>query len=312
MAYKARKRKVKKNVPEGQAHIHVTYNNTIITITDMDGNTVSWASAGTIGYKGSKKKTPFAAGMAAGGLKPFVCVYSSFLQRAYDEILHDVCIQSLPVIFCLDRAGLVGEDGATHQGVFDMAAFRSIPNLAIASPLNETELRNLLYSATCSDYPAIMIRYPRGSGEGADWRGKAFEKTELGRASVLSQGRSVALLSIGPIGNLCTKAVNEAKTRLGAEIMHIDMRFLKPLDTEAIEKACAAAQTLITVEDGTVIGGLHGAVSEYVSHKHPGIRVEAIGVPDRFIEQASVAEQYAECSMGWENILEKVEDFFGN
>ena len=254
----------------------------------------------------------FSAGLAAAGMLPVCNIYSTFMQRAWDNAVHDVALQNLKVIFCLDRAGLVGEDGATHQGVFDMAAFRCIPNLAIASPYNETELRNLLYSATLPDYPATIIRYPRGCGEGVPWRDRDFEKIELGRAVVRREGKGIAILSIGPIGNRCAKAAEEAKSRLGADIMHIDMRFLKPIDTEALEKACAAASVILTAEDGSSCGGLHSAVSEYVSSRHPGIRVEAIGVPDRFIEQASVAEQYADCGMDWENILEKVTEFFGN
>ncbi len=254
----------------------------------------------------------FSAGLAAAGMLPFCNIYSTFMQRAWDNVVHDVALQKLKVVLCLDRAGLVGEDGATHQGVFDMAAFRSIPNLAIASPLNEVQLRNLLYSAAQSDYPATIIRYPRGCGEGTPWRGAPFEKISLGKAVTLNEGSQLAILSIGPIGNLCTKAVRQVRQRFGKDILHIDMRFLKPIDTEALEKACAAASVIITVEDGTVMGGLHGAVSEYTSLHHPDIKVEAIGVPDRFIEQASVAEQYAECGMGWENILEKVQEFFGN
>ena len=254
----------------------------------------------------------FSAGLAAAGMLPFCNIYSTFMQRAWDNVVHDVALQKLKVVLCLDRAGLVGEDGATHQGVFDMAAFRSIPNLAIASPLNEVQLRNLLYSAAQSDYPATIIRYPRGCGEGTPWRGAPFEKISLGKAVTLNEGSQLAILSIGPIGNLCAKAVRQVRQRFGKDILHIDMRFLKPIDTEALEKACAAASVIITVEDGTVMGGLHGAVSEYTSLHHPGIKVEAVGVPDRFIEQASVGEQYAECGMGWENILEKVQEFFGN
>ena len=254
----------------------------------------------------------FSAGLAAAGMLPFCNIYSTFMQRAWDNVVHDVALQKLKVVLCLDRAGLVGEDGATHQGVFDMAAFRSIPNLAIASPLNEVQLRNLLYSAAQSDYPATIIRYPRGCGEGTPWRNAPFEKISLGKAVTLNEGSQLAILSIGPIGNLCAKAVRQVRQRFGKDILHIDMRFLKPIDTEALEKACAAASVIITVEDGTVMGGLHGAVSEYTSLHHPDIKVEAIGVPDRFIEQASVAEQYAECGMGWENILEKVQEFFGN
>lgn len=253
----------------------------------------------------------FSAGLAAGGMLPFCNIYSTFMQRAYDNVIHDVALQNRKVIFCLDRAGLVGKDGATHQGVFDLTAFRSIPNLAIASPMDESELRNLLYSATGSDWPATIIRYPRGKGEGAAWRGEPFSRIPLGKAVKLSGGKDIAILSIGPIGAACARAVAEAKSRLGADILHYDMRFLKPLDTNALANTCASAHTIITAEDGATIGGLYGAVCEYVAANAPAVRVIPVGVPDRFIEQASVKEQYAECEMGWENILEKVSEIFG-
>ena len=253
----------------------------------------------------------FSAGLAAGGMLPYCNIYSTFMQRAYDNVIHDVALQNLKVVFCLDRAGLVGEDGATHQGVFDMAAFRSIPNLAIASPANEAELRNLLYSAAGSDYPATIIRYPRGCGEGAPWRGQPFENIPLGKAVLKNDGSKVAILSIGPITGKCAKAVEEARKNLGADILHYDMRFLKPIDTDALHHACKAASTIITAEDGSTIGGLYGAVCEFTAANAPGVRVIPVGVPDKFIEQASVKEQYSECKMGWEDILEKVTENFG-
>lgn len=254
----------------------------------------------------------FSAGLAAAGMLPFCNIYSTFMQRAYDNVIHDVALQHLKVIFCLDRGGLVGEDGATHQGVFDLAAFRSIPGIAIASPLNEGELRNLLFSATQPDYTPIIIRYPRGGGEGTPWRNIPFAKIPFGKAVLRKDGSRIAILSIGPIGNKCALAIEEAKKRLGADILHYDMRFLKPIDTEAIDDACSKASVIITAEDGAATGGLHGAVSEYISEHHSSVEVLAIGVPDRFIDQASVKEQYAECEMGWENILEKVTEIFGN
>ena len=254
----------------------------------------------------------FSAGLAAAGMLPVCNIYSTFMQRAYDNLVHDVAMQNLKVIFCLDRAGLVGEDGATHQGTFDMAAFRSIPNMAIASPLNELELRNMLFSATQPDYPSTIIRYPRGSGEGVIWRSVPFDKIPLGKAVLLNEGGKIAILSAGPIGNGCARAVAEARKKLGADLLHYDMRFVKPIDTEAIDDACRKASVILTAEDGAAIGGLHGAVSEYVAENHPGIKVIAIGIPDRFIDQATVKQQYEECEMGWENILQKVTEIFGN
>lgn len=253
----------------------------------------------------------FSAGLAAAGMLPVCNIYSTFMQRAYDNVIHDVALQHLKVIFCLDRAGLVGEDGATHQGVFDMSAFRCIPDIAIAAPRNERELRNLLFSATQEDYPPIIIRYPRGAGEGEPWQQMPFEKIPLGKAVKLGEGSRIALLSIGPMASRCARAAAEAKARLGIDLLHYDMRFLKPLDTDALEDACSKASAIITVEDGSTIGGLYGAVCEYICDKHPDINVSAIGVPDKFIDQASVAEQYAQCKMSWENILEKVSEIFG-
>ena len=254
----------------------------------------------------------FSAGLAAEGMLPFCNIYSTFMQRAYDNVVHDVALQKLKVIFCLDRAGLVGEDGATHQGVFDMAVFRSIPDLAIASPRDEAQLRHLLYSATLPEYPPIILRYPRGKGEGAAWRGIPFEKIPLGKAARLSDGGGVAILSIGPIAAKCARAVEEARLRLNAGILHYDMRFLKPIDTDALEDACRKASVIVTAEDGSAVGGLHSAVCEFVADRGLDVRVVPVGVPDRFIDQASVKEQYSECEMGWEDILQKVTENFGN
>lgn len=253
----------------------------------------------------------FSAGLAASGMLPVCNIYSTFMQRAYDNVIHDVALQKLKVIFCLDRAGLVGEDGATHQGVFDLPAFRSVPNLAIASPCNEIELRNLLYSAATDEYPATIIRYPRACGVGMDWRNAGFERIPLGKARLLHEGSRVAILSIGPVGNRCAEAVEEFGKK-GREILHYDMRFLKPFDMEAMEDACGKAEVIITVEDGAIKGGLFGEVSEYVASHAYNIKVVPFGVPDKFIEQGSLTQQYADCGMDLKNIVEKVADFFDN
>ena len=183
----------------------------------------------------------FSAGLAAAGYLPFCNIYSSFMQRAYDNVIHDVALQKLKVILCLDRAGLVGEDGATHQGVFDLAAFRPVPNLVIASPLDELELRNLMYTAALPSFQGpIIIRYPRGNGEGISWRGAEFRPVPLGRGRLLHPGKDVAVLSIGPIGNRAAEAVRRA-AETGREALHYDMRFLKPLDTDIGLLDCRAA-----------------------------------------------------------------------
>lgn len=254
----------------------------------------------------------FSAGLAASGFLPFCNIYSSFMQRAYDSVIHDVALQKLKVIFCLDRAGLVGEDGATHHGVFDMAAFRPVPNLTIASPLNELELRNLMYTATlASTEGPIIIRYPRGTGEGAPWRGAEFSPIPLGKGQLLHEGKDIALLTIGPVGNLAAEAVRNAEAE-GIKVLHYDMRFLKPLDTEIMKEVCGKVSEIITVEDGTVTGGLHDAVSAYTSEHAPGIAVTGLGVPDRFIEQGTVKQLRHECGFSAEDILKAIMDKYAS
>ena len=252
----------------------------------------------------------FSAGLAAAGYLPFCNIYSSFMQRAYDNVIHDVALQKLKVILCLDRAGLVGEDGATHQGVFDLAAFRPVPNLVIASPLNELELRNLMYMAALPSFQGpIIIRYPRGNGEGVSWRGAEFRTIPLGRGRLLHPGKDVAVLTIGPIGNRAAEAVRRA-AETGREALHYDMRFLKPLDTDILEEVCSKARTVITVEDGMTAGGLHDAVASWVAERHPGIKVIGLGVPDKFVEQGTIKELRAECGYDTENIFKTICNYF--
>lgn len=218
------------------------------------------------------------------------------MQRAYDSVIHDVAVQNLKVVFCLDRAGLVGEDGATHHGVFDLAAFRPVPNLAIASPLNEVDLRNMLYSAALDKNPTTVIRYPRGEGEGLEWKNRDFEEIVYGKAVRLSKGSSVACLSLGPVGNRVAKAVSRmAVAHPGMSVEHYDMRFLKPVDEEVLEYVTANFRTIVTVEDGAVKGGLFGEVSEYVASRGLAVKVVPLGIPDRFIEQGTIQELSHEC-----------------
>lgn len=245
----------------------------------------------------------FSAGLAAQGLLPICNIYSSFMQRGYDSVIHDVATQGLKVIFCLDRAGIVGEDGATHHGVFDLAAFRPIPNLAIASPRNELELKNLLWSATQPEYPAIIIRYPRGNGVGTEWRNEDFSTIPLGKGEILSDGKEIALLTIGPIAEKGKAAVRMAREK-GVSVLHYDVRFLKPLDEEKILKIISDKKLVITAEDGALTGGLNTAICELVAKNGLNIKVKGIGIPDRFIEQGSVPELMKECGMTEENIFE--------
>lgn len=248
----------------------------------------------------------FSAGLASQGMLPFCNVYSTFMQRAFDNIIHDVALQNLKVIFCIDRGGLVGEDGATHQGAFDLSYFRLIPNITIAAPLNEIELRNMLYSATLPSYGTTAIRYPRGNCEGLDWK-KDFQEITPGKAILLNEGEKVAILTIGTIGNRAAKAIEKAKKE-GINPLHYNMRFLKPLDTAAITDACSKCSTIITIEDGTILGGLHSAVAEFIAENHPAHRVIGMGIPDHFIEQGTVEELISECHYNTADIFEKIKE----
>lgn len=246
----------------------------------------------------------FSAGLAANGMLPFCNIYSTFMQRAYDSIIHDVALQNLKVIFCLDRGGIVGEDGATHHGAFDLAYFRAVPNITIAAPMNEIELRNMMYSATRPEYGATAIRYPRGNCEGLDWE-KEFEFIEPGKGIVVSQGAGVAVLSLGTAGNRVAKAVEKARGE-GMEPLHINMRFLKPLDFDLVKYACDRCKTIITVEDGTLNGGLGSAVSEFVASLGRGVKVISLGIPDKFVEQGTVEELISECGYNVDNIYNSI------
>ncbi|MFC4268312.1 1-deoxy-D-xylulose-5-phosphate synthase [Polaribacter marinivivus] len=235
-----------------------------------------------------------AAGFATQGLVPFCAIYSTFLQRAYDQVIHDVALQNLPVIFCIDRAGLVGEDGATHHGVFDIAYLRAIPNLIIVSPRNEIELRNILYTAQLGLENPIAIRYPRGYGKIKEWN-TPFQKIEIGKGEQLKEGNSLAILSVGTLSNLVSEAIQLATN--SDEIAHFDMRFVKPLDEQLLHKILKKYKRIITVEDGTVKGGFGSAILEFISeHKYKN-EVELLGVPDEFIEHGSMKDLLKKVSL---------------
>ena len=242
----------------------------------------------------------FSAGLAKEGMIPFCNIYSSFMQRGYDMMIHDVALQNLHVIMCLDRAGLVGEDGATHHGVFDLAYMRPIPNLTIASPLNECDLRNLMYTAYVAQDGPFVIRYPRGKGEKTDWR-TPLEVLPIGKGRKLRDGKDLAVLSIGPIGNEVAKAIDRAEAE-GRSVAHYDMIYLKPLDEALLHEIGQAYSRIITVENGVVRGGFGSAVLEFMADNGYTPRVERIGVPDRFIEQGSIPELYKLCGMDAESI----------
>lgn len=232
----------------------------------------------------------FSAGMAQDGLQPFCNIYSSFAQRAYDNVIHDVAILGLPVVLCLDRAGLVGEDGATHHGVFDIAALRPIPNLTISSPMNEHELRRLMYTAQLPDMGAFVIRYPRGKGVLTDWRCK-LSAIEMGTGRKLKDGKDIAVLSFGPIGNNAVEAIKQVEQmHKNLKIAHYDMRFVKPLDEKILKEVGTGFKHVITIEDGALEGGFGSAVLEWMSDHHFETQITRIGIPDEFIEQGTVAQ----------------------
>lgn len=236
----------------------------------------------------------FSGGMAKDGLLPFCNIYSSFMQRAYDNIIHDAAIMRLNMVLCLDRAGIVGEDGPTHHGAFDMAFLRPIPNLTIASPLDEHELRKLMYTAQLPDKGTFVIRYPRGSGSLIDWHCD-FEELPIGRGRCLKEGTDLAVLSIGPIGTEVAQAITMAEMEAAnsgrqLSVAHYDMRFLKPIDTDLLDEVGHKFNRIITVEDGVVEGGLGSAVLEYMSDHNLAPHVHRIGIPDRFIEHGTVPE----------------------
>ncbi|HVZ56888.1 MAG TPA: 1-deoxy-D-xylulose-5-phosphate synthase [Chitinophagaceae bacterium] len=234
------------------------------------------------------------AGMATQGMRVFCNIYSSFMQRAYDQLVHDVAIQDLPVVFCLDRAGLVGEDGPTHHGAYDLAYLRCIPNLIISAPMNEAELRNLMYTAQLdSTTHPFVIRYPRGEGVMPDWRTE-MKEIPIGRGRRLREGRQVALLTLGHPGNFAAAAIRELKAE-GIEPAHYDLRFVKPLDEELLHEALSRYPQIITVEDGCVRGGFGSAVLEFMADHGYTNEVRILGIPDRVVEHGTLRELHREC-----------------
>ena len=245
----------------------------------------------------------FSAGLSAGGLKPFCNIYSSFSQRAYDNIIHDVALQRLPVVLCFDRAGLVGEDGATHHGCFDLAAYRSIPDTVVSAPRNELELKNLMYTALHRDHGPFIIRYPRGIGEGVAWKDAPFRELPVGKGEKLLDGKQVAILGIGPVVNRALAAAQRHQADYWVAPAVYDMRYVKPLDVEILEEA-AKFKVILTVEDGTLKGGLFGAVSEYFAGRPDAPIIKGVGIPDRFVQQDSQKNQLAACSLDQDGIYD--------
>ena len=243
----------------------------------------------------------FSGGMAKDGLIPFCNIYSSFMQRAYDNIIHDVAIHKQHVVFCLDRAGLVGEDGPTHHGVFDLAYLRSIPNLTIASPMDEHELRKLMYTAQLAGMGPFAIRYPRGRGVLVDWQ-CPLEEVQVGKGRKLKDGKDIAVLTLGPIGNEAMKAIASAEKESAKTIAHYDLRFLKPLDEEILDEIGKNFQYIVTIEDGVLKGGMGSAILEFMADHGYTPNVRRIGIPDRFVQHGTPKELYQICGMDAESI----------
>ena len=239
----------------------------------------------------------FSAGLAAGGMRPFCNIYSSFSQRSYDQIIHDVALQQLPVVLCLDRGGIVGEDGATHHGCYDMSVFRSIPGAVIAAPKDELELKNMMYSAMLAQTGPYIIRYPRGFGEGVQWEDAPYSSIETGKGEKIADGTDVAVIAAGPFVNRALEAAEELKTQMAWSPAIYNIRYIKPIDEELLAEVYSKYDRVITIEDGTVLGGLYGAVSEYMSAQGNPLPVCAVGIPDRYMPQGTQTELRQECRL---------------
>lgn len=251
----------------------------------------------------------FSAGLAAQGLIPFCNIYSTFMQRAYDQVIHDVAIQKLHVVFCLDRGGLVGEDGATHQGVFDLAYMRNIPNLTVSAPMDEVELRNLMYTAQIEGSGPFSIRYPRGCGVYSNWR-QPFERIEIGKGRILSEGTDIAILTVGKPGIFAQRAVKKLKKE-EISAAHYDMRFVKPIDEEILHHVFCNFDKVVTVEDGVIQGGFGSAVAEFMMANGYKGTIKMLGVPDSFVEQGTPEELYKECGFDMQGIYHAVKAITG-
>jgi len=251
----------------------------------------------------------FSAGMATQGLIPFCNIYSSFMQRAFDQVIHDVAIQKLSVIFCLDRAGIVGEDGPTHHGSFDIAYFRCIPNMIISAPMNEEELRNLMFTAQEKEHGPFAIRYPRGKGVMPEWKTE-FKSIEVGTGRKLRTGKDIAILSFGHVGNYATEVCNDYDKE-GFHIAHYDLRFAKPLDQKMLHQVFENYTHIITLEDGCITGGVGSSVIEFMADNQYNASVYRLGIPDEFIEHGSQLQLHADCGYDKESIKKKIEQIKG-
>ena len=251
----------------------------------------------------------FSAGLAIQGMLPFCNIYSSFMQRAYDQMIQDVALQNLNVIFCLDRGGLVGDDGATHHGVFDLAFMRSVPNMIVSAPMDELDLRNMLYTAQLRPHGPFSIRYPRGRGIHTDWK-KPFREIAIGKARILREGTDLAILSIGSAGNNVSEAIAKLDTQ-NISAAHFDMRFVKPIDEEILHQVFSTFKAVLTVEDGVLQGGFGSAVVEFMTDNNYSVKIKRLGIPDKFIEQGSSLDLFKECGFDPDSIVREVKILIG-
>ena len=247
----------------------------------------------------------FSAGLATQGMIPFCNIYSSFMQRAFDQVVHDVALQKLHVIFCLDRAGLAGADGATHHGMLDIPFMRCIPNMIVSAPMNEEELRNLMYTASLEKNSGpFSIRYPRGNGVMPEWK-TPLKEIEIGKGRKLRDGDEIAILTIGHVGNFAADAADQLAVE-GIKIAHYDIRFVKPLDEVMMHEIFSKYKKIITVEDGTIVGGMGSAILEFMSQHHYSSEIKMLGMPDKIIEHGEQPELYKECGYDTPAIISAV------
>ena len=252
----------------------------------------------------------FAAGLATKGIKPFCNIYSTFMQRAFDQVIHDVALQKLNVVFCLDRGGLVGEDGATHHGVFDIAYMRMIPGMVVSAPINEEQLRNLMYTGLKYNNGPFTIRYPRGEGVMPEWQ-TPMNVIPVGKGEKVKDGDSIAVLTIGHPGNFVKKAISLLSEEMQSKVAHYNMIFVKPIDEDILKEVGAKFKNVVTVENGTVVGGFGSAVTDFFNDNNYNVKVKKLGVPDRWIEHGTPEELHKICGFDAESILEVLKDMIG-
>jgi 1-deoxy-D-xylulose-5-phosphate synthase len=248
----------------------------------------------------------FSAGLATQGMVPFCNIYSSFMQRAFDQVLHDVALQNLNVVFCLDRAGVVGADGATHHGAYDISYMRCVPNMIVSAPMNESELRDLMYTAQLENAGPFSIRYPRGKGVMTEWK-TAMKKVKVGTGRKLTTGNDIAILTIGHPGNFAQDAIEELKSS-GASIAHYDMRFVKPIDETMLHEVFSKFDKVITIEDGCLMGGFGSAVIEFMADQRYSAEVVRLGIPDTYIQHGTQQELWEECGFDTKAIVKTVKE----